>query len=57
MTKTMRDLVANKAETDALNDQALKEGMTTMFDDGIDKITRGLTTIEEILRVTKTEAG
>lgn len=57
MTKTLRDLVANKAETDALNDQALKEGMTTMYDDGIDKITRGLTTIEEILRVTKTDVS
>ena len=55
LTKTMRELVSNKAETDELYDQALKEGMTTMFDDGIEKITKGLTTIEEILRVTKTE--
>ncbi|MDQ5951123.1 MAG: type pilus assembly protein PilB [Patescibacteria group bacterium] len=55
MTKTMRELVSSKAETDQINALALKEGMNTMYDDGIDKITRGLTTIEEILRVTKTE--
>lgn len=55
MTKSMRELVSSKAETDAIQALALKEGMTTMYDDGIDKITRGLTTIEEILRVTKTE--
>lgn len=55
MTKTMRELVANKADSDTIAAQALKEGMGTMYDDGIDKITRGLTTIEEILRVTKTE--
>lgn len=55
LTKTIREMVSNKAETDALYDQALKEGMTTMYDDGIEKITKGLTTIEEILRVTKTE--
>ena len=39
---------------DAIIAQALKEGMTTMYDDGITKITRGLTTIEELLRVTTT---
>ena len=55
LTKTLREMVSNKAETDELYDQALKEGMTTMFDDGVEKITKGLTTIEEILRVTKTE--
>ncbi|PIY78918.1 MAG: hypothetical protein COY81_05425 [Candidatus Pacebacteria bacterium CG_4_10_14_0_8_um_filter_43_12] len=55
MTKAMRELVSKKAETDEISDLALKEGMTTMYDDGIEKITRGLTTIEEILRVTKTE--
>lgn len=55
MSKTIREMVANKADADAIADQALKEGMTSMFDDGIEKITKGLTTIEEILRVTKTE--
>lgn len=55
MTKAMRELVSSKAETDDIAALALKEGMTTMYDDGIDKITRGLTTLEEILRVTKTE--
>ena len=31
------------------------EGMTTMLDDGLEKVIKGATTIEEVLRVTKTE--
>lgn len=34
-----------------LEEVALKEGMTSMFMDGMDKVFRGETTIEEILRV------
>jgi type II secretory ATPase GspE/PulE/Tfp pilus assembly ATPase PilB-like protein len=30
---------------------ALKEGMTTMIQDGFSKVLKGLTTIEEVLRV------
>ncbi len=30
--------------------------MTTMLDDGLDKIIRGLTTMEEVIRVTKVES-
>jgi type II secretory ATPase GspE/PulE/Tfp pilus assembly ATPase PilB-like protein len=29
--------------------------MTTMLDDGLQKVAKGLTTIEEVLRVTKVE--
>ncbi|MBI2450995.1 MAG: type II/IV secretion system protein [Parcubacteria group bacterium] len=31
--------------------QAKKEGMTTLFEDGLEKVDAGLTTIEEVLRV------
>ncbi|MEX0895526.1 MAG: GspE/PulE family protein [Patescibacteria group bacterium] len=55
VTKAMRELVAQRADTDQINAMAYKEGMVSIYDDGIDKITRGLTTIEEILRVTTTE--
>ena len=36
---------------DALRDTAQKKGMRTMFEDGLKKIEKGLTTIEEVLRV------
>jgi len=55
VSKDLRELIAKKADADAISEQALKEGLTSMFDDGIEKITKGMTTIEEVLRVTKTE--
>ncbi|MEK7114969.1 MAG: ATPase, T2SS/T4P/T4SS family, partial [Patescibacteria group bacterium] len=38
---------------DALKEEARKNGMMTMFEDGLRKAERGMTTIEEILRVIK----
>ena len=36
--------------------QAIHEGMITMLDDGLQKVSKGITSIEEILRVTKVES-
>ena len=55
VSKTIHDLVSQRADSDVIHEQAIKEGMITMFDDGVQKIIQGLTTIEEILRVTRTE--
>ncbi len=45
-------IVANGTSTQ-IQDQALSEGMMTMQTDGIIKALRGLTTIDEVLRVTR----
>ena len=43
-----------KGETsDVLEKQAKSEGMMTMLEDGIFKCVQGITTIEEVLRVTR----
>lgn len=55
VTKTINELIAQKKDADEIRAQAIKENMTTMLDDGLDKITRGMTTIEEVLRATKVE--
>ncbi|HSW89388.1 MAG TPA: GspE/PulE family protein [Patescibacteria group bacterium] len=55
VTKPIRELIIAHAGADAIADMAIKEGMTTMLDDGLQKVAQGVTTIEEILRVTKTE--
>lgn len=55
VTKELRALIIAKADSDKIQDQAVAEGMNLMIDDGFIKVTKGLTTIEEILRVTKTE--
>ncbi len=53
---TIRKLIVEKADADIIAKEAIKEGMTVMLDDGIEKIKMGQTTIEEVLRVTKTDA-
>jgi type IV pilus assembly protein PilB len=52
----IKELILQKADADLIVNQALLEGMTTMFEDGIQKVAKGETTIEEILRVTKVES-
>ncbi len=51
MTATIRDLIMKGATTQQIEEQAKKEGMITMLEDGIFKCVMGLTTIEEVLRV------
>ena len=49
----MQKLIVANATTNQLQDQAIGEGMMTMQQDGLIKALRGVTTIEEVLRVTK----
>ena len=52
LDEEIRELVGEKAITSKLRNAALKHGMKTLRDDGIDKIKRGITTIEEVVRET-----
>jgi len=56
VSKEIRKLISANADSDVINKQAIDEGMNTMLDDGLDKVMRGLTTIEEVIRVTKVES-
>jgi len=51
MSATIKDMVMSHQTGDALETQARKEGMLTMMEDGIYKAAKGLTSIEEVLRV------
>lgn len=53
VSEKIRELITSKADSDMIMKQALAEGMTTMLDDGIEKVIGGVTNIEEILRATK----
>jgi len=53
VSKNIRDLTTKKSDSDIITKAAIEEGMTTMLDDGINKVKNGMTTIEEVLRVTK----
>jgi type IV pilus assembly protein PilB len=56
VTKNVRELITKKNDSDVILKAAIEEGMTTMFEDGIQKVVKGQTTIEEVLRVTKVES-
>ncbi|MCI1710703.1 MAG: type II secretion system ATPase GspE [Chiayiivirga sp.] len=53
MSDSLRRLVMQHAGMSELEEQARKEGMRTMYEDGLVKAMRGVTTIEEVLRVTQ----
>ena len=55
MTETIRKLITEKNDSDVIAKKAIEEGMLTMLDDGLVKVTQGQTTLEEVLRVTKVE--
>jgi general secretion pathway protein E len=49
----VRDLVLKHAEALEIQRVAIGEGMRTMYDDGVRKALAGITTMEEVLRVTR----
>jgi type IV pilus assembly protein PilB len=51
MTPTIKELVVRGEPDNVINEQAKKEGMMSMIEDGIFKAAQGVTTIEEVLRV------
>jgi len=51
MSPTIKELVMAGGTADAIEAQGRKEGMLTMLEDGIYKAARGLTSVEEVLRV------
>lgn len=55
ISEEIKKLIVNKASADEIKKRALQEGMRTLRDDGVGKIKRGITTVEEILRVTEEE--
>ena len=50
----IREMMFQGKSTIEIAEQAIKEGMTTLYCDGIRKVLRGLTTMEEVYRVAKT---
>lgn len=53
MSDPIRRLVMRKEDAGEIHEQARREGMLTMYEDGLAKSLRGETTIEEVLRVTQ----
>ncbi len=50
---SIQKLVLRKASADEIREQGIKEGLKTLRDSAISKLLEGLTTVEEVLRVTE----
>jgi general secretion pathway protein E len=53
VTDRMRDLIRDKAPAQAIKAEARKSGMLTMKEEGLRLVVKGVTAIEELLRVVK----
>jgi general secretion pathway protein E len=53
MTDPLRTLVMRHANSNELRAEAINGGMVTMYEDGMRKAINGVTTFEEVLRVTR----
>jgi len=52
LSSSVRGLILARAQEHIIKEQAHKEGMHTLREDGLAQVFKGLTTIEEVLRVT-----
>jgi type II secretory ATPase GspE/PulE/Tfp pilus assembly ATPase PilB-like protein len=52
LSTAVRELILNRAQERSIKDQARKEGMRTLREEGLSLALKGLTSLEEVLRVT-----
>jgi len=52
MDDDLRDLVLRKASSHEIRQAAMEKGMRTLYQDGMLKVALGITTVEEVERVT-----
>jgi type II secretory ATPase GspE/PulE/Tfp pilus assembly ATPase PilB-like protein len=57
VTNEIKHLVMQRTDAGAIKRQAVQEGMITLRQDGAAKVVRGVTSVEEILRVTQKEVA
>lgn len=53
MTSRIRELAFQGASSQQLRKAAVSQGMHTLFEDGVDKAIKGITTLEEVFRMAK----
>ncbi len=51
VNEEIKDLIMKRASASEVKAAAIRHGMKTMLEDGLEKVKNGLTTIEEVLRV------
>ena len=51
VTETIKELIVQGTDSGKIQEQAQKQGMMTMIEDGFIKAAQGITSVEEVLRV------
>lgn len=51
ITKEMKELLMNRPPAENIRELAKKQGAISMFEDGLEKVEKGITTLDELLRV------
>ena len=55
VSEAAKKLVLTKASSSSIEELARKEGMITLWEDGLEKVKAGITTVEEVAKVTREE--
>ena len=55
VNEEIRKMVNNKKSADEIKEVAVKMGMRTLRDDGLENVKKGITSLDEVLRTTKVE--
>jgi general secretion pathway protein E len=53
LEESLKRLILKTSDSNQINDEAIKRGMTNLLQDGARKVMEGTTTIEEVFRVTR----
>ena len=56
MSEPTQSLVIRRSSSNEIKQQGISEGMRTLRDDGWMKVLLGVTTVEEVLRVSKDQS-
>jgi type II secretory ATPase GspE/PulE/Tfp pilus assembly ATPase PilB-like protein len=56
VTSELCKIIVQRADAGAIRNLAVQQGMRLLRDDGWDKVGQGVTTLAEVLRVTREEA-
>jgi len=54
ISEDLRSLIIQKKPSDIIDKKARELGMSSMLYDGITKVSQGVTTLEEVIRMIKT---
>ena len=55
ITESIRELILSRASSQQIKQKAISEGMRTLMQDGLQKVSLGLTSFAEVIRVTQQE--